>query len=69
MMISGQTTRGGDWTSHLGRWLVDNMPRGLELQVPERRDRGREMPFVEEDADATASMPERLTSELARPAI
>lgn len=34
----------------LGRWLVENMPRGVELEVPERRESGREIPFMTEDA-------------------
>ena len=30
----------------LGKWLVENAPRGTELEIPERRERGREIPFV-----------------------
>ena len=33
----------------LGRWLVDNMPRGIALEVPKRREPEREVPFVEPD--------------------
>ncbi len=29
----------------LGRWLVDNMPRGANLNAPDRREPGREIPF------------------------
>ena len=32
----------------LGQWLADNMPRGIELKVPNRREPGREIPFVNE---------------------
>lgn len=36
----------------LGRWLVENMPRGTNLQIPERdRDSNREIPFVDWDED------------------
>ena len=30
----------------LGKWLVESAPRGTELEIPERRGRGREIPFV-----------------------
>ena len=39
-MDSSRCTGGSDRNNHLGRWLVDNMPRGIELEVPERRDAG-----------------------------
>ena len=29
----------------LGRWLVDNMPRGANVDVPDRPEPGREIPF------------------------
>ena len=29
----------------MGRWLVENMPRGVELELPDRRDPPREIPF------------------------
>ena len=29
----------------LGRWLVDNMPRGAKLDAPDRCEPGREVPF------------------------
>ena len=32
----------------LGRWLLDNMPRGTDLEVPDRRS-SREVPFMEEE--------------------
>ena len=31
----------------LGQWLVDNMPRGVNLEIPGREERGREIPFSE----------------------
>ena len=35
----------------LGRWLVENMPRGVELELPERRDPGRDIPFATREGD------------------
>ena len=32
----------------LGRWLIENMSRGMDLEVPERRS-AREVPFSGED--------------------
>ena len=29
----------------LGQWLVENMPRGIELEIPNRREPEREIPF------------------------
>lgn len=29
----------------LGKWLVDNIPRGANLNAPDRREPGREIPF------------------------
>ncbi len=29
----------------LGQWLVENMPRGIELELPDRREPEREIPF------------------------
>ena len=34
----------------LGRWLVDNLPRGVNLDIPDRRESRREIPFRDEDA-------------------
>ncbi len=39
----------------LGKWLVENMPRGTNLEIPERsRESHREIPFqdLEEDEDS-----------------
>ena len=35
----------------LGRWLIENTPRGTNLEIPSRHDRGREIPFINQ-ADA-----------------
>ena len=32
----------------LGQWLVENMPRGIELEVPSRRS-NRKIPFIDEE--------------------
>ena len=32
----------------LGRWLIENTPRGTDLMPPSRQDLEREIPFVEE---------------------
>lgn len=31
---------------HMGRWLVDNMPRGIDLELPDRREPDREASFL-----------------------
>ena len=33
---------------HLGQWLVENTPRGTNLEVPDRRS-NRKIPFVADD--------------------
>ena len=30
----------------IGQWLVENMPRGTNLEIPSRRDPHRAIPFV-----------------------
>ena len=36
----------------LGRWLVENMPRGTNLEIPDRHaDEDREIPFADWDDD------------------
>lgn len=35
----------------MGQWLLENMPRGTNLPVPDRRESGREIPFIEDDAE------------------
>lgn len=32
----------------LGRWLIENTPRGTDLEAPARRDSAREIPFIGE---------------------
>ncbi len=34
---------------HLGRWLVDNVPRGLDWDIPHDRQSDRRIPFTDED--------------------
>lgn len=33
----------------LGQWLVENMPRGTELELPDRRDSDRKIPFIDDE--------------------
>ncbi|WP_419942842.1 type II toxin-antitoxin system prevent-host-death family antitoxin [Candidatus Palauibacter sp.] len=35
----------------LGRWLVDNVPRGLNLDIPRERGSRREIPFASDDGE------------------
>ena len=35
---------------HLGRWLVENMPRGLDIELPDRSD-DRPIPFIDYATD------------------
>ena len=35
----------------MGQWLVDNMPRGVNLDVPETRGSRREIPFAASEAE------------------
>jgi hypothetical protein len=35
----------------LGRWLVDNVPRGLSLEVPGERGSRRGIPFAGDDVE------------------
>ncbi len=32
----------------LGQWLIENMPRGIELEIPDRSS-NRKIPFVDEE--------------------
>ena len=34
----------------MGQWLLENMPRGTNLPIPDRREYGREIPFIEDEA-------------------
>lgn len=33
----------------LGQWLVENMPRGADLEIPGSRESRREIPFLDEE--------------------
>ena len=33
----------------LGQWLVENMPRGIELELPSRNEPDRAISFVDDD--------------------
>lgn len=35
----------------LGQWLVENTPRGVDLEIPRDRGSQREIPFVNDDAE------------------
>ena len=35
----------------MGQWLVDNMPRGTELQIPDRNEPEREIPFIDTESE------------------
>ena len=35
----------------LGQWLIENAPRGTNLEIPSRRGSGREIPFINESDD------------------
>ena len=41
--------RGNDKSARkpLGQWLVDNLPCGIELELPNRKETGRPIPFVD----------------------
>ena len=46
-----------DWVAQqkprkpLGKFLVENMPRGTNLEIPKERGSNRHIPFIDEDAD------------------
>ena len=35
-------------TTHMGKWLVENTPRGTNLEIPSRDESEREIPFIDE---------------------
>ena len=45
------------WEAHvpprkpLGQWLIENMPRGVNLEIPHDRSSQREIPFLDEADD------------------
>ena len=38
----------------LGQWLVENTPRGANLEIPSRRESGRKIPFIDETDERMA---------------
>ena len=36
---------------HLGRWLVENTPRGTNLEVPRQRGSHRRIPFIDDPSE------------------
>lgn len=45
------------WEAHvpprkpLGQWLIENMPRGVNLEIPHDRSSQREIPFIGDEID------------------
>ncbi len=45
------------WEAHvpprkpLGQWLVENVPRGVNLEIPHDRSSRRKIPFVDDEID------------------
>ncbi len=35
----------------LGQWLVDNIPSGIGLEIPDRRETGRDIPFITQEGE------------------
>ncbi len=35
----------------LGQWLIENMPRGTNLEIPRDRDSTRAIPFIDDDPE------------------
>lgn len=36
----------------MGKWLIENMPRGLDFEIPRDRSSNRPIPFVDDDSPA-----------------
>ncbi len=36
---------------HLGQWLIENMPRGTNLEIPRDRKSTRAIPFIDDDPE------------------
>ena len=34
---------------HMGQWLFENMPRGIDLELPSRQDPERPIPFLNQE--------------------
>ena len=45
-----------EWRAHtshrkpLGQWLIENAPRGVDFEIPDRHEAGREIPFLTPDS-------------------
>ena len=35
----------------MGKWLVENMPRGIDLEIPERKEGDRSIPFADDSGE------------------
>ena len=35
----------------LGQWLIENTPRGTNLEIPNRKEKDRPIPFIDEEYD------------------
>ena len=35
----------------LGQWLVDNIPSGIDLEIPDRRETVRDLPFITQEGE------------------
>ena len=35
----------------MGKWLLENMPRGIDLELPIRREPERMIPFLNQDTE------------------
>ena len=46
---SGNLVEEQEHPTHLGKWLVENTPRGTNLEIPSRDDGEREIPFINEE--------------------
>ena len=47
---SSQNRTAAEADERLGRWLVENMPRGLDIELPDRSD-DRPIPFIDYATD------------------
>lgn len=35
----------------MGQWLIENVPRGIDIEIPERHEPEREIPFMGDDTE------------------
>lgn len=47
-IVSEAEARLSEPRKSLGQWLIDNMPRGNDLEIPGRHEPEREIPFISE---------------------